>query len=253
VLIAAEAVRRYAGMMINPNGQSIFHEVARIDGLFQWRAAVALLAVAAMVAAAWALRRRAAVASFGILWFLLLLVPGAALTVLDVGEPMAEHRVYLAACGLFLAAGEGLARLDGWAAAAGHRMRPLAPILLTLMIVSFAAETVLRNAVWRDPVALWRESVELAPAHYRPRLLLGEALQDAGRLDDAANEYREAIRLRPADVSGYLKLAPLLASMGRLAEARAQLTAVTAIDPQNEQAQRALAILDQVDARRVRP
>lgn len=253
LLIAAEAVRRYAGLMINPGGQSIFHEVARIDGLFEWRGVVALLAVAAMVAAAWALRRRAAVASFGILWFLLLLVPGAALTALDVGEPMAEHRVYLAACGLFLAAGEGLARLDAWAAAAGHRMRLLAPILLTLMIVSFAAETVLRNAVWRDPVALWRESADLAPAHYRPRLLLGEALQDAGRKDEAASEYRAAIRLRPADVSGYLKLAALLASMGRLDEARAQLTAVTAIDPQNAQARRALTILDQVESRQVRP
>jgi hypothetical protein len=34
VLIAAEAVRRYAGLMVNPTGQTIFHEVARIDSLF---------------------------------------------------------------------------------------------------------------------------------------------------------------------------------------------------------------------------
>ncbi len=39
------------------------------------------------------------------LWFLLLLVPSSVLVVLDQGEPMAEHRVYLASCGLFLAAG----------------------------------------------------------------------------------------------------------------------------------------------------
>ena len=249
VLIAAEAVRRYVGLLINPTGQAIFHEVARIDRLFEWRAAVALLAVAAMIALAWALRRRGRVASFGILWFLLLLVPSAALTVLNQGEPMAEHRVYLAAVGLFLAAGDGLARLDGWAIRAGQRMRALGPVVLGLIIVSFGAETIVRNAVWRNPVTLWRESVDLAPTHYRPRLLLGEALQDAGRRDEAAEEYRTAIRLRPSEVSGYLKLGALLAVMGQFPEARQQLLTVTSMDPQNAQAREALVILDRVESR----
>jgi hypothetical protein len=39
-------------------------------------------------------------------------VPSAVLTILDQGEPMAEHRVYLASCGLFIAAGVGIGRLD---------------------------------------------------------------------------------------------------------------------------------------------
>ena len=67
-----------------------------------------------------------------------------------------------------------------------------------VVLLSFGAGTTrLRNAVWADPVALWREAVDLAPAHYRPRLLLGEALQDAGRRDEAIEQYRTAIRLRP--------------------------------------------------------
>ena len=45
---------------------------------------------------AWRLRRVEWPAGFGIFWFLLLLVPSSALAVLDQGEPMAEHRVYLA-------------------------------------------------------------------------------------------------------------------------------------------------------------
>ena len=63
------------------------------------------------------------------------------------------------------------------------------------MVLAFGAQTLLRNAVWADPVTLWQESVDLAPSHYRPRLLLGEALQDAGRRDEAIEQYRTAIRL----------------------------------------------------------
>lgn len=248
-LIAADVLRRYVALMIYPTGQSLFHEVARIDSVLEWRALVALLSTGAMLALVWRLRRVDALASFGIVWFLLLLMPGAALTVLDQGEPMAEHRVYAAACGLFLAAGQACARLDDWARRAGGLLRLLVPVLLALVIVSFGANTVVRNAVWGSPVGLWRESVDLAPNHYRPRLLLGEALQDAGRRDEAADEYRTAIRLRPGDVTGYLKLGALLAAMGRLPEARQQFVAVTAIEPDNAPARQALAVLEQASGR----
>jgi hypothetical protein len=249
VLVAAEAVRRYLGLMITPMGQTIFHEVARIDSLLQWRALFALLTVGAVAALAWRLRRLDGVASFGIVWFLLLLVPSAALTVLNQGEPMAEHRVYAAACGLFLAAGAGIARLDARVSRGGGRMRWLVPVVLSVVILAFAADTLARNAVWSSPVTLWRESVDRAPTHYRPRLLLGEALQDAGRRDEAVEEYRTAIRLRPTDVTGYLKLGALFAAMGRIGEAREQLVAAISIDPQNQPARRALAILDRVQSR----
>jgi tetratricopeptide (TPR) repeat protein len=248
LLVAAEAVRRYAGLLVYPTGQSLFHEVARVD-LIAWRGLLAVAAVAAIGALAWRLRRTDPIATFGIVWFLLVLTPAAVLTVLDRGEPMAEHRVYLAACGLFLAAGEALTRLDRWAAGARVPLRHVAPVALALLIVSFGADTLVRNAVWHSPVALWRESVDLAPTHYRPRLMLGEALQDEGRQIEAAGEYRVAIQLRPADVTGRLKLGALLAVMGQFDEARHELLAVTALDPNNATARQALAILNQATPR----
>ena len=48
----------------------------------------------------------------------------------------------------------------------------------------------MRNRVWASPVTLWGESVDLAPGHYRPRLLLGEALQNEGRRDEAVVQFR---------------------------------------------------------------
>jgi Flp pilus assembly protein TadD len=199
-----------------------------------------------MLALVWRLRRVERIASFGIVWFLLLLVPSAALNVLDQGEPMAEHRVYLASCGVFLAAGTGVGRLGAWLARARARTRWLGRAALAAVLVSFSVETLFRNSVWADPVTLWRESVELAPTHFRPRLLLGEALQDVGRREEAIEQYTIALRLRPTELTGYLKLGLCLAEMGRLDEARHYLRQAIAVDPQNEPARRSLALLDMI-------
>src|SRR6185295_17305152 len=234
----------YAWMMINPAGQTIFHEVAAV-GPFDPRLWLAVLVLGSMLTLSWKLRRVEWVVSFGMLWFFLLLVPSSALIALDQGEPMAEHRVYLASCGIFLAAGAAIGWVRAWllrqgsnpAKAGSHVLIYYAQyVALGLVLVSFGVQTVLRNAVWADPVALWRESVDLAPAHYRPRLLLGEALQDAGRRDEAVEQYQAAIRLRPAEPMGYVKMGQCLAEIGQWAEARLQFLKAIDLDPQNRAA-----------------
>jgi tetratricopeptide (TPR) repeat protein len=182
------------------------------------------------------------------LWFFLLLIPSAVLTVLDQGEPMAEHRVYAASAGLFLAAGAAI----GWIA---HRLEDARPWVrfmagtgFAVVVLSLSVQTMLRNEVWASPIALWQESVDLDPQHPRPRLLLGEALQDAGRLDEAAQQYRTAISLRPEDPTGHLKLGAYLAVIGEWPAAREQFLEVLRIDPGNATAGRAMTALDQLES-----
>jgi hypothetical protein len=242
VLLEMDVIRRYVWMMIHPAGQSIFHEVAAV-GLLDPRLWLAAFVLGVTVALSWRLRRADWVASFGILWFLLLLVPSSALIALDQGEPMAEHRVYLASCGIFLTAGAVIGWLGAWVS------RYVPYVALGFVLLSFGVETLLRNAVWADPVALWRESVDLAPAHYRPRLLLGEALQDAGRRDEAIDQYQTAIRLRPAEPTGYVKMGQCLAEIGQWAEARQQFFKAIDLDPQNRAARDSLIVLDEVESR----
>jgi hypothetical protein len=247
-LVALDVVRRYTVLLISPRRQTIFHAVPPI-GLSDFVALLAIALVVILIWFAWSVRRTAGAAAFGVLWFLLLLVPGAVLTTLNVGEPMAEHRVYLASCGLFLVAGDGLGRLRMWSERTGGAARALVPVVLTVVAVAFAIETTGRNAVWRSPVSLWRESVDLAPAHYRPRLLLGEALQDEGRHDEAMQEYKTVIQLRPKDPTGYNKLGALYAALGRVGEARSTFGRALEVDPHDEQARRALKIMDRAEPR----
>jgi len=246
-LVALDVIRQYAVLLVHPIGQTIFHAVKPIDTAASQAGLIAIAVVAGLVWVAWSLRRTAGLVGFGLLWFVLLLVPGAALTTLNVGEPMAEHRVYLASCGLFLAAGDGVGWLRAWSIQTGPAARGLVPVALSLVVVAFGAQTLARNAVWRTPSALWRESVDLAPTHYRPRLLLGEALQDEGKRDEAMNEYKMAIQLRPRDPTAYVKLAAVLVTIGRTTEARQLYTRALELDPHDAVAGRALRFLDRME------
>ena len=110
VLLELDVIRRYVWMLIVPSGQALFHEVAPV-GILHPRALLAVIVVGSIVAVSWTLRRVDWTVGVGLLWFLLVLVPSSALIALDQGEPMAEHRIYLASCGIFLAIGAGVQRI----------------------------------------------------------------------------------------------------------------------------------------------
>jgi tetratricopeptide (TPR) repeat protein len=210
---------RYLRLIVAPTGQTIFHEVAAVKTPFDVRFLLALTWLVLWLAMAWRTRRRNAIVSLGMFWFVLLLAPSAILVLLDLGEPMAEHRVYMSAAGLFLAIGAGM----GWAWAffdtRSMRARLMLRFLLAAWLTVLGGLTVLRNAVWSSPVRLWLDAVEQSPEVWVPHLMLGEAFHDTGALNQALDEYRMAIKLRPTEQVPYMKLGLCLAEMRRLDEA----------------------------------
>jgi hypothetical protein len=246
LLVDADVFRRYLFMMAVPIGQALFHEVGAISSVFDLRALTGMAAAGVVVGAIWRLRRAEWRASFGLAWFALLLVPSAVLIALDQGEPMTEHRVYAASVGLFLAAGAGVTHVADWLSGRERLLRVAGATGLALVLLSFVTDTLLRNAVWGSPETLWRESVNLAPTHPRPRLQLGEALADAGQRDAAIEQFRIAISLRPSDPVGHIKLARSLGDAGRWREAREELMRALEVGPHYEPARQALRIFDEI-------
>jgi tetratricopeptide (TPR) repeat protein len=222
---------RYLLMIVAPTGQSIFHEVTAVKTFFDTRFLLAVTWLALWLAIAWRIRRTYALVSLGMFWFVLLLVPSALLVLLDLGEPMAEHRVYMSAAGLFLATGAAI----GWAWAffdtRSVRARLMLRFLLAAWLTVLGGLTVLRNAVWSSPVRLWLDAVEQSPDVWVPHLMLGEAFHDSGALEQALDEYRMAIKLRPAEQVPYMKLGLCLAEMRRLDEADATFQLLEQLAP----------------------
>jgi hypothetical protein len=230
VLVELDVIRRYLWMLIVPTRQSIFHAVEPLGAVFDVRSLAGVTTVAGLVAVAWWLRASFALVSVGLLWFLLLLVPSSVLVALDRAEPMAEHRVYLASCGIFLALGVAADRLAA-AAARPPLARWTLRLTLALLLASLGGRTVLRNMVWNDPIALWTEAADGAPGHWLPYVPLGEALHRDGRHEEAVAALTTAARLRPSEHGVYGKLGVCLVETGRLDAAAATFERLTAADP----------------------
>ena len=216
LLLEAVVVWRYVQLLLLPVNQSVFHQVDALASVWDVRGLLAAAAVTAWSAVAWRQRQRNPLMALGSLWFLLLLVPSAVLVTLNLGEPMAEHRVYLASAGLFTVLGSAV----GWAWERiddrSHTRSLGVRLVLAGVLTVLGGLTVHRNVLWANPEWLWADAVERAPDVWVPRLMLGEALQRTGKLDQAAAEFRMAIRLQPGQPLSYMKLGLCLAEMGDL-------------------------------------
>jgi hypothetical protein len=243
ILVAVDTLRGYLQLLLWPTGQAIFHAVDPIGSLFSARAALALAVIAAVAVLVRLLRRVNALVPLGVAWFVLFLVPSAVLFVLGRGEALAEHRVYLASAGLFLAAGSLMAQ-------ALRRTQDEAPLLRWAMIgvlvvgmLQLGVRTIVRNTVWSDPERLWREAMKKAPGHWLPHLMLGEVLRLRHGCAAAEADYRAAIRLRPEEVFPYTKLGGCLVDARRLDEAEMVFVGLRDVAPTSAEGPTGLAIV----------
>lgn len=168
--------------------------------------------------------------AFGVLWFFAVLsVTSSFVPLLDV---FAEHRVYLAALGIFLAL-----------AALGERLlsrlpppRQAAAGLLALLAVWGALAVALhrRNAVWETQLAFWSDCAAKAPLKARARMSVCFVHHEEGRYQQAIADCRRALELTRGDAGQEVlilqNLATALLWLGRTDEAIEALQRAAKLD-----------------------
>jgi tetratricopeptide (TPR) repeat protein len=149
--------------------------------VFDHGAAFGLSALLALAAVAWHYRRRYPLACFGFFVYLVLMSPTS--SILPIKDPLAERRLYLGMLGLLFIVAEvaGRIRID---------TRKLAAAFVAILIAATWA-THARAAVWGDPVALWQDTAQKSPQSRRVLFQLATAYMDAGRCQDAVEEYQK--------------------------------------------------------------
>lgn len=226
LLTQSVVIWRYVRLLAWPWGQSIMHGVHRASSLLDPLGWLSLAAMAAVCAAAWRTRRSYPLAAFGLVWFLAALAPSS--SVIPLREGMAEHRVYLASAGIFLAGTALVSRLaDRWS---GTVRRRSAAAVFACLVVLFGL-TVLRNRVWSDPVALWTEATLRAEGMWEPHYALADSLRERGECAAAVPEYRQVVAIRANHRDAYTNLGICLAQTGQLEEAERAFRQVLEIDP----------------------
>jgi len=180
-----------------PTKQSFDHDLPEFHSLFQWPLPLDLLMLGGSAFAGFVLIRRVPLASFGIGWFFLQLLPTSLLPRNDL---LSERNLYLASIGLCIAVVVLSAR--GWCRLTRTRRRPglvrVAAGSATLAVVfGLAVMTVTRNDLYGDQVSLWSDTVRKSPNKPRPHNNLGHAYALRGDWDRAIDEFRTAAQLDP--------------------------------------------------------
>lgn len=140
------------------------------------------------------------------------------------GRPYGERYLYLPSAGFSIAA--------AWVLVRACTDRPRLLLLLVVPILAFStAATVRRNAVWRDALTLFSDTVEQTPDAPLPRYGLANALFAAGRLDEAIAEYRTLVRAEPRNARFQSALGGALMTADRLDEALDHLGTARALNP----------------------
>ncbi len=216
----------YLGKLVAPVRLNAFHVLHPISSLL---APIGLLSIAAAVGFA-----ALAVVSF-VRWRPL--VFGLAATVLPLAPVLyipalgentfAERYLYLPVCGLALIVALVVAAVR----AARPGWTPVLTALLAGLVGLGGLATVRRNAVWRSDLALWTDTVRKSPDSAFARNELGISLAEAGRMEDAVEEYRAALRLRPDFARALNNLGTAHAALGRGDEAIAAYAAAIRSDP----------------------
>jgi len=240
----ARAIPTYLRLLAFPAGQCADWDFPASHGFAAPAVLGGLLLLGALVAgAAWAARwsrgragdgaALARVAAFAPLFFLVVLAPSS--SVIPLLDPLAEHRVYLAALGPFLAAAAAAAVL--LRRVAGARAPLVGGALAAAVLAVLGALTAQRAAVWTTPLAFWQDAAVQAGGKARVQQNLGHALLRAGKPVEALAAFERATaRQDDRTVVPHELLTNKLSALyalGRLDAARAEVDAALRAGPED--------------------
>ena len=214
----------YLVKMIWPAGLAVFYPYARsipsglLGGSF-------LLLTGLSAGVLWACRRRPYLLT-GWLWYLGTLVP--VIGIVQVGEQaMADRYTYIPLIGIFLMLAWGVADWLG-----NERNRELALGAAALAaVLGYAVAARAQVQYWKDSATLWRHTLDVTTDNYTAHTLLGTALEEQGKTEEAIAQYREAVRIRPAYLYAQYDLGNALSKQGKQGEAAARFAEAVHIKP----------------------
>ncbi len=97
-------------------------------------------------------------------------------------------------------------------------------------------------AYWHDSIALWEHTLRVTGPNALGRHGLGIAYRDAGRLDEAVDQFKEALRIEPTYDRCDIQLSFILGRQGKIEEAVSHFKSALRFRPDDAHAQLEVAI-----------
>lgn len=197
ILSQAHAVVYALMLFFQPWKQNFDHDLPEFHSPFQWPLPLDLLILGGMATASIVAARRFPLITFGVGWFFIQLLPT---TLIPRNDLLSERNLYLASVGLMLAIVVLGTRVREWFTTVLPQPRIIwvtAGSLAFAVILGLCFMTFQRNAMYRDPVLLWSDTVKKSPQKARPRNNLGHAYALRDDWERAIEEFRIAVQLDP--------------------------------------------------------
>ncbi|MGD0884928.1 MAG: tetratricopeptide repeat protein [Thermodesulfovibrionales bacterium] len=217
---------RYLGKLLLPLNLNAFHVLHPISSIFEMGGIVSVAVTAAFVVVTFIAFKKKSKVCFGLLVIALPLLPS--LYIPALGENVfAERYLYLPSFGFVLLIALALSR----AKAVNPGLASGLVIMSLAVAVVYCIGTVSRNAVWRDDLTLFTDTVRKSPDAALPHDNLGNAYLKQNRLDEAASEFITALKLDPDYAGSHYNLGTVYLNQNRLDEAVNEFTTALKLDP----------------------
>ncbi|MBI5767462.1 MAG: tetratricopeptide repeat protein [Verrucomicrobia bacterium] len=228
-LISCGAVWRYVRLVFWPSGLVIDLGPAQdLAGFATWVDVVGVVILLGGLGLAW---WRWPAVGFAGTWFALMLAPTTSVVPI-AGQPVADHRMYLALLAPVVVVVAAAVRWGGARAVVG------------LGVVALAAGTGTwwRNRDYRSAEAIWSDAVAKAPRNPRAWDALGLVLLDSLRLPEARRALEVAVTLRPQWSLPHSHLAVVLSRLGEVDRAIEAHRRAVELDPDDPGLRNAYAV-----------
>jgi protein O-mannosyl-transferase len=176
--------------------------------------AVATFLLVVISLAAFLAPRQRPYLAVGWLWYLGTLVPVIGLV--QVGaQAMADRYTYIPLIGLFIA----ITWLVAEVTAPWRHQKAVLTVVSVVVLGICLRLTASQVRYWRDSETLARHALTVTAENEPMQLLLGSALIEHGKIEEAGQHFAEAYRISPESIPALVDLALALDSQGRLDEA----------------------------------
>lgn len=138
-------------------------------------------------------------AASGMVWFFITLSVES--SIIPIRDAFNEHRLYLPSVGVIFSFVSTVFFLKGRLVdEKGRFAQPyvLVAAFLALVVLPLSIASYSRNAVWSDPVRLYRDEAAKNPSSASPRMYLGITYFESGMADEALAEFKKAEELEPS-------------------------------------------------------
>lgn len=221
ILTQFKVVVKYIQLAFLPFSQNLDYYFPLSVSFFEAGTLLSCLVLVLVLALAWVRFPRQRLVSFGIFWFFIALVPVSTILVLSV--VISESRLYFPMIGFSVFITALIFSLP--------RQQNIKNSILAGIIVVLGVLTLMRNELWRSPIALMEDTVSKSPRHYRPHSTLGMLYARAGRVEEAAQEFNKSIALNPEYLPAYNNLGALYWRRGEYEKAQELFTQIIETDP----------------------